>query len=109
MSGHIASRKQQNNSLCRAVNPPPFDKGGNFRARRGIVRFERVSVGQSLSLATDKAERILNILESQSKTIYDRSSFVAIQLPLLKGAKNAVQDEGIVRFWEGRCGGVTIH
>ena len=73
------------------------------------MRFERVSVGQSLSLATDKAERILNILKSQSKTIYDRSSLVAIQLPLLKGAKNAVQDEGIVRFWEGRCGGVTIH
>ena len=26
--GHIASRKQQSNSLCLAVNPPPFDKGG---------------------------------------------------------------------------------
>ena len=25
--GHIASRKQQSNSLCIAVNPPPFDKG----------------------------------------------------------------------------------
>ena len=60
------------------------------------------------SLATDKAERILNILESQSKTIYDRSSLVAIQLPLLKGAKNVVQGEGMVRFWEGRCAGVTI-
>ncbi|MBE5716992.1 MAG: hypothetical protein EGR80_00240 [Ruminiclostridium sp.] len=38
--GHIASRKQQSNSLCLAVNPPPFDNGGkcvgNFR---GIVRF----------------------------------------------------------------------
>ena len=39
---------------------------------------------RSLSLATDKAERILNILESQSKTIYDRSSLVAIQLPLAR-------------------------
>ena len=39
---------------------------------------------QSLSLATDKVERILNILESQSKTIYDRSSLVAIQLPLTR-------------------------
>ena len=26
--GHIASGKQQSNSLCFAVNPPPFDKGG---------------------------------------------------------------------------------
>ena len=39
---------------------------------------------RSLSLATDKVERILNILESQSKTIYDRSSLVAIQLPLAR-------------------------
>ena len=38
--GHIASRKQQNKSLCRAVNPPPFDKGGKCGgAGRGIVRF----------------------------------------------------------------------
>ena len=66
-------------------------------------------VGQSLSLATDKAERILNILKSQSKTIYDRSSLVAIQLPLLKGAKNVVQGEGIVRFWEGWwCGNPCV-
>ena len=40
--GHIASRKQQSNSLCLAVNPPSFDKGGkgvgNFR---GIVRKRR--------------------------------------------------------------------
>ena len=62
------------------------------------MRFERVGVRQSFSLATDKAERILNILKSQSKTIYDRSSLVAIQLPLLKGAKNVVRGEGIVRF-----------
>ncbi|HCS31957.1 MAG TPA: hypothetical protein DIW32_04980 [Eubacterium sp.] len=34
--GHIASRKQQSNSLCLAVNPPPFDKGGKCGgARRG--------------------------------------------------------------------------
>ncbi|MBE5720123.1 MAG: hypothetical protein EGR86_03865 [Ruminiclostridium sp.] len=34
-SGHIASRKQQSNSLCLAVNPPPFDKGG-----KNMVFFE---------------------------------------------------------------------
>ena len=100
--GHIASRTQQNNSLYLAVNPPPFDKGGKLSARRrDSAVLEGLVVGQSLSLATDKAERILNILKSQSKTIYDRSSLVAIQLPLLKGAKNVVQGEGTVRFWEG--------
>ena len=59
---------------------------------------------RSLSLATDNVERILKMLESQSKTIYDRSSLVAIQLPLLKGAKNVVRGEGIVWFWEGWFG-----
>jgi hypothetical protein len=37
-SGHIASKKQQGNSLCFAVNPPPFDKGGKGGgAGRGII------------------------------------------------------------------------
>ena len=41
-SGHIASRKQQSNSLYFAVNPPPFDKGGKCdSAFRGIVRKRR--------------------------------------------------------------------
>ena len=31
-----------------------------------------------------------------------RSSLVAIQLPLLKGAKSVGGFRGIVRFWEGR-------
>ena len=39
-SGHIASRTQQSNSLCRAVKPPPFDKGGKRDgAGQGIVGF----------------------------------------------------------------------
>ena len=33
-----------------------------------------------------------------------RSSLVAIQLPLLKGAKCDSAEQGIVRFWEGWCG-----
>ena len=37
---------------------------------RGMERL--VGVKQSLSLATDKVERILNILESLSKAIYDK-------------------------------------
>ena len=37
----------------------------------GRVGVER-GVWQSLSLATDKVERILNILESLSKAIYDK-------------------------------------
>ncbi|EDS01037.1 hypothetical protein EUBSIR_01133 [[Eubacterium] siraeum DSM 15702] len=28
--GHTASKTQQSNSLCLAVNPPPFDKGGKY-------------------------------------------------------------------------------
>ena len=56
---------------------------------------------QSLSLATNNVERILKMLESQSKTIYDRSSLVAIQLPLLKGAKCDGDFRGIVQFWKG--------
>ena len=33
--GCIASKTQQSDSLCLAVNPPPFNKGGKFSARRG--------------------------------------------------------------------------
>ena len=33
-----------------------------------------------------------------------RSSLVAIQLPLLKGAKCDSAEQGIVRFWKGWCG-----
>ncbi len=36
--GCVAIKTQQDNSLCLAVKPPPFDKGGKFSARRGIVR-----------------------------------------------------------------------
>ena len=32
-----------------------------------------------------------------------RSSLVASQLPLLKGAKCDSAERGIVRFWEGWC------
>ena len=55
-------------------------------------------VQRSLSLATDKVERILNILESQSKAIYDRNSLVAIQLPLAREP----------RIWCRARGGVVI-
>ena len=38
--GCIASKTQQSDSLCLAVNPPPFNKGGKCdSAFRGIVRF----------------------------------------------------------------------
>ncbi|EDS00981.1 hypothetical protein EUBSIR_01077 [[Eubacterium] siraeum DSM 15702] len=38
--GCIASKTQQSDSLCLAVNPPPFDKGGKGVGDfRGIVRF----------------------------------------------------------------------
>ena len=64
---------QQSDSLWLAVNPPPFDKGGKGVGDfRGIVRFLEGLVQRSLSLATDKVERILKMLESQSKTIYGK-------------------------------------
>ncbi len=41
--GRIASKTQQSDSLCLAVNPPPFNKGGKCDgAKQGIVRFGRV-------------------------------------------------------------------
>ena len=37
--GCIASKTQQSDSLCLAVNPPPFDKGGKgVGAKQGILR-----------------------------------------------------------------------
>ena len=39
--GRIASKMQQSDSLCLAVNPPPFDKGGKCGgAKQGIVRMQ---------------------------------------------------------------------
>ena len=47
-----------------------------YGKREGECGWGRAGVGrgvwQSLSLATDKVERILNILESLSKAIYDK-------------------------------------
>ena len=43
---------------------------------------------QSLSLATDRVERILTLIKSQNVAIYIiRSSLVAIQLPLTREAR----------------------
>ena len=47
--GCIASKTQQSDSLCLAVNPPPFDKGGKCDgAFRGIVRFLKESMLEQL-------------------------------------------------------------
>ena len=38
--GRIASKMQQSDSLCLAVNPPPFDKGGKNVVRgEGLLSF----------------------------------------------------------------------
>ena len=39
---------------------------------------------RSLSLATDRAERILTLMKSQNVAIYDKKSLVASQLPLTR-------------------------
>ena len=51
------------------------------------------------------------MLESQNKTIYDRSSLVAIQLPLAREPSVIVRGEGMLSFCNGcesdsiRCNG----
>ena len=47
------------------------------------------------------------MLESQSKTIYDRSSLVAIQLPLAREPSVIVRGEGMLSFCNG-CGDSSI-
>ena len=62
-SGHIASRTQQSNSLCRAVKPPPFDKGdkdivlfegkcgfGRVGEERWQLKYNNTKSGHSVSL-----------------------------------------------------------
>ena len=71
------------NSSANKNNAAVLQKEPSVVLLRGLLGW-RGLVQRSLSLATDKVERILNILESQSKTIYDRSSLVAIQLPLAR-------------------------
>ena len=52
------------------------EQGKDMVRSKGYCGIGRVGVGrgvwQSLSLATDKVERILNIIESLSKAIYDK-------------------------------------
>ena len=91
------------NSSANKNNAAVLQKEPSVVLLRGLLGW-RGLVQRSLSLATDKVERILNILESQSKAIYDRSSLVAIQLPLLKGAKCDSARRGIVRNMALQCG-----
>ena len=61
-------------TCCRILaknNAAVLQKEPSVVLLRGLLRW-RGLVQRSLSLATDKVERILNILESQSKAIYDK-------------------------------------
>ena len=59
-----------------AIQLPLLKGAKNMVRSKGYCGIGRVGVGrgvwQSLSLATDKVERILNIIESLSKAIYDK-------------------------------------
>ena len=59
------------NSSANKNNAAVLQKEPSVVLLRGLLRW-RGLVQRSLSLATDKVERILNILESQSKAIYDK-------------------------------------
>ena len=67
-----------------------------------VVGMERlVGVKQSLRLDGKKVCNIkmVGILQAESNNI-KACALPSIHLPLLKGAKNVVQGEGIVRFFE---------
>jgi len=60
----VAIKTQQSNSLCRAVKPPPFDKGGKGVGDfRGIVRFWKVMWGSGA-----KFEQKTQVLQKRLKT-----------------------------------------
>jgi len=76
----------------------------------GIVRFWKGWCGGCGNPSVLRQIRLRGYkiyLNRRARQLMIKSSLVAIQLPLLKGAKNVVQGEGIVRFWKGWCGEMT--
>ncbi|MBE5720177.1 MAG: hypothetical protein EGR86_04150 [Ruminiclostridium sp.] len=64
--GCIASKTQQSDSLCLAVNPPPFDKGGKFSAGRGIVR----KISLMVLMGSNPHHSWLGLTEQQNLTLF---------------------------------------
>jgi hypothetical protein len=80
--GCIASETQQSDSLCLAVNPPPFGKGGKCGgAKRGIVR----KISLMVLMGSNPHHSWLGLTEQQNLT-FD------------KGGKRDGAKQGIVRM-----------
>ena len=54
----------------------------------------RGSMQRSLSLATDRVERILTVMKSQNVAIYNKKELCRKPAPFDKGAKNVAWGEG---------------
>ena len=78
MADEAVTHRPQTTTIAMEAKPTKHTQTLTLRKARGIVRVwegwckRGMVVRQSLSLATDKVERILNILESLSKAIYDK-------------------------------------
>mgnify|MGYP007067556354 CR=1 FL=1 len=80
--GCIASKTQQSDSLCLAVNPPPFDKGGKCDgAKQGIVRFWKGWCG-SKGIEIDRSANIKASEALTIPTVTARNSFIIIKVGL---------------------------
>ena len=98
--GRIASKTQQSDSLCLAVNPPPFNKGGKCGgAGRGdgcafekVVEMERVGATGGARKASDKCS-FTKVVETERVDATGRG----------KQGKDIVRNEGLLSFCDG-CG-----
>ena len=73
---------------------------------KGQCGFGRVGgVNQSLSLATDKVERILKRFESRSKAIYDKKQPCRNPAPFGKGAEkdSATEDDSTPSLYKQKA------
>jgi hypothetical protein len=64
--GCIASKTQQSDSLCLAVNPAPFGKGAKFSAGRGIVR----KISLMVLMGSNPHHSWLGLTEQQNLTLF---------------------------------------
>ena len=96
---------QQSNSFCLAVNPPPFDKGGKFSARQGIVvLLQWLWEWQGLVQREGQARQGC-LMRVCPRALQGRKALGHTQTLALRKARV------IVRFWKAWCearGGVTI-
>ncbi len=92
----IAIKTQQSNSLCFAVNPPPFDKGGKGVGDfRGIIVFLQLLWEWQYSVQREEQARQGCLSVCAQVLCKDAKPTKHTQTLILRKAK------GIVRFLEG--------